>query len=194
MFLGSFQVSSQALKQDFLTSALVGCLGWMTVVLWRAGLCFVCRMFCSIPGFCTLDRCRWVGAPLVAQQVKNPSAMQETQFSSLGGKDPLEKQMATHSNPVKNPMDRGAWQVIVHGGHKESDMTEQPSKHWITHSPSSYAHQKCLLTLPHVLGKGQNHPSLRARTQDAFLSFFSYIFCPHHNQGRMIGQTCQEKA
>ena len=22
-----------------------------------------------------------------------------------------------------NPMDRGAWRVIVHGGHKESDMT-----------------------------------------------------------------------
>ena len=64
------------------------------------------------------------------------------------------------------------------GGHKESDMTEQPSKHWITHSPSSYAHQKCLLTLPPVLGKGQNHPSLKARTQDVFLSFF-HIYSAH---------------
>ena len=25
---------------------------------------------------------------------------------------------------LDNPMDRGAWQVTVHGGHKESDMTE----------------------------------------------------------------------
>ena len=25
---------------------------------------------------------------------------------------------------LKNPMDRGAWQATVHGGHKESDVTE----------------------------------------------------------------------
>ena len=30
--------------------------------------------------------------------VKNPPAMQETQVRSLGGKDPLEKEMATHSS------------------------------------------------------------------------------------------------
>ena len=29
--------------------------------------------------------------------VKNPSAMQEIQFQSLGLEDPLEKEMATHS-------------------------------------------------------------------------------------------------
>ena len=33
---------------------------------------------------------------LVAQMVKNLSAMQETQV--LGGEDPLEKEMATHSS------------------------------------------------------------------------------------------------
>ena len=32
-----------------------------------------------------------VGASLVAQMVKHPSAMQETQVQSLGQKDPLEK-------------------------------------------------------------------------------------------------------
>ena len=37
-------------------------------------------------------------ASLVAQQVKNPSAMQETCVQSLGWKDPLEKGKATHSN------------------------------------------------------------------------------------------------
>ena len=33
---------------------------------------------------------------------------------------------ATHSNilPWRIPMDRGAWWVIVRGGHKESDTTE----------------------------------------------------------------------
>ena len=35
---------------------------------------------------------------LVAQMVKNLPAMQETQVPSLGGVDPLEKGMATHSN------------------------------------------------------------------------------------------------
>ena len=30
--------------------------------------------------------------------VKNPPAMQESQVRSLGGEDPLEKEIATHSN------------------------------------------------------------------------------------------------
>ena len=39
-----------------------------------------------------------VPASLVAQVVKNPPAMQETQVWSLGWEDPLEKGMATHSS------------------------------------------------------------------------------------------------
>ena len=42
--------------------------------------------------------------PLVAQVVKNPTAMQETQVQSLGGDDPLEKEMAMHSGIL-------AWRV-----------------------------------------------------------------------------------
>ena len=38
------------------------------------------------------------GASPVAQLVKNPPAMQETQVQFLGGEDPLEKEMATHSS------------------------------------------------------------------------------------------------
>ena len=37
-------------------------------------------------------------ASLVAQKVKNLSAMQETQVHSLSGEDPLEKGMAAHSS------------------------------------------------------------------------------------------------
>ena len=50
------------------------------------------------------------GASLVAQTVKNPPAMQETRVQSLGWKDPLEKEMATHSSTLnlENPMGRGA--------------------------------------------------------------------------------------
>ena len=53
---------------------------------------------------------------LMAQSVKNPPAMQETQFRFLGQEDPLEKEKA---NPLQyscleSPMDRGAWQVTDH--------------------------------------------------------------------------------
>ena len=34
----------------------------------------------------------------MAQSIKNPPAMQETQVQSLGQEDPLEKGMATHSS------------------------------------------------------------------------------------------------
>ena len=34
----------------------------------------------------------------MAQMVKNPPAMQETQVRSLGEEDPLEKELATHSS------------------------------------------------------------------------------------------------
>ena len=36
-------------------------------------------------------------ASLVAQMVKNPPVMQETQVQPLDWEDPLEKRMATHS-------------------------------------------------------------------------------------------------
>ena len=35
---------------------------------------------------------------LRGSMVKNPPAMQETLIRSLGGKDPLEEEMATHSS------------------------------------------------------------------------------------------------
>ena len=41
-----------------------------------------------------------IRASLVAQSVKNPPAMQETQVCSLGREDPLEKEMATHSSSL----------------------------------------------------------------------------------------------
>ena len=37
-------------------------------------------------------------ASLVAPSVKNLPAVQETRVGSLGGEDPLEKEMATHSS------------------------------------------------------------------------------------------------
>ena len=43
-------------------------------------------------------------ATLVAQMVKDLSAMQETRVHSLGREDPLEKEMATHSRTL-------AWKI-----------------------------------------------------------------------------------
>ena len=56
----------------------------------------------------------------MAQRVKNPPAMQETQETqvrSLGREDPLEEE---NGNPLQyscleNSMDREGWQAIAHG-------------------------------------------------------------------------------
>ena len=45
-----------------------------------------------------------MGASLIAQLVKNPPAMQETLLRFLGGENPLQEDMATHSSIL-------AWRV-----------------------------------------------------------------------------------
>ena len=45
------------------------------------------------------------GASLVAQLVKNPPVMQDTQVGSLGQEDPLEKGMINHSSLL-------AWRIL----------------------------------------------------------------------------------
>ena len=56
-------------------------------------------------------------ASLVAQMVKNPTAMQETWVQSLGWEDLLEESMATHSSILawRIPMERGDWWATVNG-------------------------------------------------------------------------------
>ena len=52
---------------------------------------------------------------------KETACNQETQVQSLGGEDPLEKTMATHSSIL-------AWRILwteEPGGHRKSDMAEQ---------------------------------------------------------------------
>ena len=61
----------------------------------------------------------------MVQTVKNLSAMQETQVQSLGGEDPLEEGVTTHSRILTW---RIPWVRSLAGyspwSHKESDMTQ----------------------------------------------------------------------
>ena len=63
-------------------------------------------------------------ASLVAQSVKNPPAMQETQARSQGQEDPLEKEMATHFSilvwEISRTEEAGGHQSV---GSQESDTT-----------------------------------------------------------------------
>ena len=58
---------------------------------------------------------QYLWASLVAQMIKNLSAMWETWVRSLGWEDPLEEGMETHSSILawRIPMDREAWQDTV---------------------------------------------------------------------------------
>ena len=70
-------------------------------------------------------------ASLMAQKIKRLPAMWETQVCFLGQEDPLEKEMAVHSNTLawKIP-----WMERLIGyspwGCKESDMTERLPFHF----------------------------------------------------------------
>ena len=59
----------------------------------------------------------YFGAFLVAQTVKNLPEIQETWVRSLAWEDPLEEGVAIHSSILawRIPVDKGAWQAIVHG-------------------------------------------------------------------------------
>ena len=66
----------------------------------------------------------------MAQSVKNLPVIKDTQVSTLGYEDPLEKRMITHSSILawripwreEPTMDRGAWWVKSMGS-QGSDMT-----------------------------------------------------------------------
>ena len=55
----------------------------------------------------------------MAQMVKNLPAMQETQVRSLGQEDGEGNGHSFQYSCLENSVGRGAWQAIVHGGHKE---------------------------------------------------------------------------
>ena len=70
---------------------------------------------------------------LVAHMVKSLPAMQEIQVQSLGQKDPLEKEMATHSSII-------AWRTswIEEPGSSESMFSESDMTERLTPSLNPY--------------------------------------------------------
>ena len=73
--------------------------------------------------------------------VKNPPVIQESWVQSLGGEDPLEKEMATHSGIL-------AWRIpwaeepgrLQSMGSQESDMTERLNHHHHLSLSSAFPH------------------------------------------------------
>ena len=64
----------------------------------------------------------------MAQSVKNPPAIQETQVRSLGWEDPLEKEMATHSSILAWRFPRTEETARLQStGSQESHMTKSPT-------------------------------------------------------------------
>ena len=96
----------QGFKPKTISKALAATLGHLEPYL------FIHSSICSFNNYLVSTR-----AYLVAQTLKNLSAMWETWVQSLGWEDPLEEGMATHSSLLawRIPMDRGAWRVTVRG-------------------------------------------------------------------------------
>ena len=71
------------------------------------------------------------GASLMAQTVKNPTGMWQTQVRSLGQEDPLEEGMATHSSLLawRTPWGEEPGELHSPWGRKELDMTERLTTH-----------------------------------------------------------------
>ena len=70
-----------------------------------------------------------MGTSQVASVIKNPPANAGNVRDVGSNRGPGRSSGEGHGNPLQyscleNPMDRGAWQAIVHGVEKESNMTE----------------------------------------------------------------------
>ena len=98
--------------------------------------------------------CTYTRASLVAQMVKDPPAMRETQVWSLGWEDPMEKGTATHSSILawRIPMDRGAWEATVHGVTKS--WTQLSAFHFHFHTHKKIHTHTCTNTYACLLSEG----------------------------------------
>ena len=78
-------------------------------------------------GDCGIESPTTLWASLVAQTVSGSEDLGSIPVSGRSGEG---NGNSFQYSCLENSMDRGAWWVTVHGGHKELDMTE-----WLTHTP-----------------------------------------------------------
>ena len=92
--------------------------------------------------------------------------MRETQVQSLGGEDPLEKEMATHSSILAGKS-HGQRRLVAYSpcGHKESDNTEQLNNNNNPENTPGLESWLCKQLLDLLSSTSQNHWSLLRRTQ-----------------------------
>ena len=101
-------------------------------------------MDCIVPGdHKESDKSEWLSVsqgfprwPLGKESACQCRREQETWVWSLGWKDPLEEETATHSSSLawENSMDRGAWWATVHGVAKSWTWLKWLNTHaWIFH-------------------------------------------------------------
>ena len=106
---------------------------------------------------------------LVAQMVKNPTAMRGTWVWSLSCDNPLKDGKATHSSILawRIPMDWGAWQATVHG------VTERQTR--LSTAQSSIEHEVFIWELPYYyFFFCQSLPSL---SSGCYLHFAGFAVC-----------------
>ena len=107
----------------------------------------------------------------------NLPAMQETWVQYLDQKDPLEKEMATHSfSSLGNPMDRGAWQATVHG--------VAESQTWLSdqHTVTSFWVSTVIADLWSLANSGQFYLQTSSEFHAVLLTFFSSTLNPFINE------------
>ena len=99
------------------SAATQGCLLWWPQCTHQSSCCSDALSCChSAFPVCMTPRCFPGGSA-----VKNPPVMQETRVWSLGGEDPLEEEMATHSSIL-------AWEIPWTEGRLHDLVTEQQQR------------------------------------------------------------------
>ena len=108
-------------------------------------------------------------ASLVAQRIKCLPAMQETQVRSLGWKDPLEKEMATHSSIL-------AWRIpwIEEPGELQSTGSQRVGQDLETYSRCGQKHTHSHFN--NLSKKGINESDLIFCTFRLFHYYYRYVF------------------
>ena len=118
--------------------------------------------------FCLSSTTGGFRAPLVAQRVKNPPAVQETWLWSLSWEDPLEKGMATHSSIL-------TWRIpwSEEPGGLQSVGFERVGHNWV---PNTHTHTHRMIQIPYWEWQYLHQEGIfHLRTDGSF--YLRWLFC-----------------